>query len=161
MPHFLDHTLQVQCFVQEHVGQLLPPIAVAARQKLALYIQLRQDGNTQAAEQHSTEYQTYTLAQAQFLCRLAGQEALTRHAPALLNVRHIPRQLTSLVQQAGLQVTAANLVAAARARVDGLESWVVQPYCLQLGPLEQAICCSQAVSTALHCWCDEPSTTAN
>jgi hypothetical protein len=149
--HVLHHAasipqLQVQCIVQENVAQLLPPITVTARQQLALYNQKQEEGNTAAAEQHRTNNKQRALAQVQFLCKLAGQQALTKHAAALVSVRCMPTDVTKLIQQAGLQLTTAQLLAAARGRVEGLESWVVQPYCLQLDLPVQAICCGQVVS---------------
>jgi hypothetical protein len=138
--------LQVQCFVQENVVHLIPPISATARQELALYTQKQEKRDTAAAEQHRINYQQRALAQVQFLCKLAGPQALTKHAAALLKVPRMPTELTTLIQRAGLQLTEAQLVAAARERVEGLGSWVVQPYCLQLDQLVQAICGSELVS---------------
>jgi hypothetical protein len=132
--------MQVQCFVQEHIGELLPPIGVAARQEMNLYNQIQQSGNIHQADQHWRNYTMRMAAQVQLLCRLAGQEALNRQAPAMLSVRCMPWHLIHLIQHAGLQVTTAHLVAAARARVEGLECWDVQPYCSELEPMVQAIC---------------------
>jgi hypothetical protein len=138
--------VQVQCFVQEHVAQLLPPIVVAARQQRATYMQCQYHGYFQAVEYHRGLYQRYTLVHMKWLCHLAGQQALTKHAAAVLKLPWIPIEVTQLLQQEGLQLTTAQLVAAARGRVAGLENWVVQPYCLQLDPLVQAICCGPVVS---------------
>jgi hypothetical protein len=128
------------------VVQLLPSITIAARQELAFYDKKQQEGDTTAADNHRTNYQQRALPQVKFLCKLAGQQALTKHAAALLNVPCMPTDMTKLMQQAGLQLTTAQLVAAARGRVEGLESWVVQPFCLQLEPLVRAICCGEVVS---------------
>jgi hypothetical protein len=89
--------------VQQHIGQLLPPVAAAAHTAQKAIQTLR---GLLTTTQHATRAAEFarTLAQARWLCSLAGK-------------------------QAGLQVTAADLVAAARGRVEGLESWLVEPYC--------------------------------
>jgi hypothetical protein len=149
----------VQCFVQEKIAQLLPPITITARDQLALYKQKQEEGrllqpfsfsDPPAAEQHRMNYNQRVLPQVQFLCKLAGPQALTQHAAALLKVPRMPRDLATLIKRAGLRLTEAHLVAAARGRVEGLEGWVVQPYlniqCWWLDPLVQAICGSEVVS---------------
>jgi hypothetical protein len=116
------------------VVQLLPPITIAARQELALYSQKQKEGDTTAAEQHRVNYQQRALAQVQFFCKLAGQQALTKHAAALFKVRCMPADVTKLIQEAGLQLTTAHLVAAASGRVEGLESWVATIQLKKVGP---------------------------
>ncbi|KAF6252495.1 hypothetical protein COO60DRAFT_1704259 [Scenedesmus sp. NREL 46B-D3] len=68
-----------------------------------------------------------------------GQQALQQHAAVVLSVRRVPWQLAAVMQEAGLQLTTENLVAAARSRVEGLESWMVGPYYTKLEPLVLAV----------------------
>jgi hypothetical protein len=124
--------MQVQAYVQQHVGELLQPVAAAiSRAK---------------AQQHSSSLQEFSqaeaaaalelaLAQAKTICSLAGQQSLNQQAAAVLSISHAPQELAQITQQAGLQLTTAQLVAAARLRVAGLESWVIEQYCEGLDPL--------------------------
>jgi hypothetical protein len=82
------------------------------------------------------------MAQSRWLCKLAGKQALQQHAAALLRTPNPPGLFPRVVQLAGLQVTAADLVAAARCRTPGVENWVLQLDPLvnkQLDPLVKAV----------------------
>jgi hypothetical protein len=99
--------MQAQCFVQQHISQILPALCKAY------------PTDPQAdASQAST--------QAKFMFKLAGQQALSSSVAAVLSIPSIPVQLKQLLLQAGLQPTTVELVAASRARVQGLEGWLVQ-----------------------------------
>jgi phage terminase large subunit GpA-like protein len=134
--------------VQQHIGQLLPPVAAAAHtaQKAIHAGALRGTQFTpQRATTHAAQF-ARTRVQARWLCSLAGKHALQEQAGAVLSVRRVPKEVAAIVQQAGLQLTAASLVAAARARVEGLESWLVEPYCSKLDPVVQAVLAGRVVS---------------
>jgi hypothetical protein len=98
--------VQVQCFVKQHISQLLPAFCKAY------------PGDPQADTSRAS-------AQAKFVLELAGQQALANHTAAVLSIPRIPMQLKQLLLQAGLQPTVAEVVAAARARVQELEGWLV------------------------------------
>lgn len=122
----------MQQYVQQNVGLLLPPVAAQAHtaQKAAQ--------GTSKAPKISTEMQR-VIAQVRWLCNMAGQAALSQQLRAVLHVRRVPKEVTQLVQTAGVQVTAAHLVEAAQCRVEGLDSWVLPPFSSSLPPLVQAV----------------------
>jgi hypothetical protein len=121
--------LQAQAYVKQYVGELLQPIAAAinaandaandtaAKLQLAARLQANASAGTAVAA---------ALAKAHSICRLAGQQGLTQQAAAILSIPCIPTELAQLVRDAGLQFTTAQLVAAARSRVEGLETWVLE-----------------------------------
>lgn len=142
---------QAQSMVQQHVGQLLPAVAAAAH---SAQKGLR-TGHTRASTpmpQNAAQAAEFerTLAQTRWLCSLAGQQALQRNAAAVLGVRRVPKEVAAIVQQAGLQLTTEDLVAAARSRAEGLENWLVEPYCTELHPVVFAVLAGRAVSDCLH-----------
>jgi phage terminase large subunit GpA-like protein len=144
--------MQVTCMVQQHIGQLLPPVAAAAHtaQKAIQTGALPGYQSTPQRATHAAEF-ARTLAQARWLCSLAGKQALQEQAAAVLSVRRVPAEVAVIVQRAGLQLTAGSLVAAARARVEGLESWIVEPYCSKLDPVVQAVLAGRVVSACKVC----------
>ncbi|WIA14937.1 hypothetical protein OEZ85_001648 [Tetradesmus obliquus] len=134
-----------QSMVQQHVGQLLPAVAAAAH---SAQKGLR-TGHTRASTpmpQNAAQAAEFerTLAQTRWLCSLAGQQALQRNAAAVLGVRRVPKEVAAIVQQAGLQLTTEDLVAAARSRAEGLENWLVEPYCTELHPVVFAVLAGRA-----------------
>jgi hypothetical protein len=79
------------------------------------------------------------MTQSRWLCKLAGKQALQQQAAALLRTPTPPYMFTFMVQLAGLQMTAADLVAAARSRTPGVENWVLPEFSKQLDPLVKAM----------------------
>jgi hypothetical protein len=126
--------MQVQAYMQQHVGELLQPISAAiSKAKSKQSSRSLQESNQAAAALE------LALAQAKFICSLAGQLGLNQQAAAVLSIPHVPQVLAQITQQAGLQLTTAQLVAAARARVAGLQNWMFEPYCEGLDPLVLAV----------------------
>jgi phage terminase large subunit GpA-like protein len=138
--------------VQQHIGQLLPPVAAAAHtaQKALQTNPMRAIPPTLQRTAQTAEFEL-TLAQARWLCGLAGQQALHQQAAAVLCVRRVPKEIAVIVQQAGLQLTTENLVAAARSRAEGLENWLVEPYCTKLDPVVLAVLNGRGVSYCMLC----------
>jgi hypothetical protein len=129
--------MQVQAYVQQHVGELLGPIAAAiSRAKAQQHSSSLQECSQAAAALAALDL---ALAHARSICSLAGQQGLNQQAAAVLSIPHVPQELAQITQQAGLQLSTAQLVAAARARVAGLQSWVVEPFCEGLDPLVLAV----------------------
>jgi hypothetical protein len=126
--------------IQQHIAQLLPPVAAAAHSAhKALHTppgRVAVSDRMRAAQ--AAEF-SRIISQARWLCSLAGKEALQQHAAAVLSVRRVPRELATAVQQAGFQLTDADLIAAARSRVEGLENWKVQGHHLSLGSVVSAV----------------------
>jgi hypothetical protein len=123
-------SLQVQCCVQQNVAQLLPAVAASGARLLRL---------AGIEDVPGTPLTAGVEDLLRWPCKLAGQQALQPHAAALLKTPNPPCVFTSAVQLAGLQVTAADLVAAARSRTPGVEKWVLQEFSKQLDPLVKAV----------------------
>lgn len=138
--------IQVKCMAQQHIGQLLRPVAAAAHTAQKAL----QTGTVHGVQvsDPAAEFERI-LAQARCLCILAGQQALQQHAAVVLSVLRVPWQLAAVMQEAGLQLTTENLVAAARSRVEGLESWMVGPYYTKLEPLVLAVMTGRLVSSCV------------
>jgi hypothetical protein len=140
--------VQAEAYVQQNVGELLQPIAAAiSKAKSKQSFRSLQETNQAAAALE------LALAQARSICSLAGQQGLNQQAAAVLSIPHVPQELAQITQQAGLQLSTVQLVAAARARVAGLQSWVVEPYCEGLDPLVPAVLSGDkvGVSSASAC----------
>jgi hypothetical protein len=86
------------------------------------------------------------------MCQLAGQQQLSKHAAAVLTIPCMPLQLTQLLLQAGLQPTTAQLVAAARAQLEGLDGWLVRLDNAQPGSAQAAAKGVMVSGTSLMPW---------
>lgn len=118
----------------------------ACKQQVQLYLQQNMNILPHAVKQVSLAQQPHR--SVKWLCSMAGLPAIETQREALVSMANVSPEAAAHLLDAGLQISYAQLVSAARQRVPGVEVWV-RSHFSGLPTVVEAVCTHNVVSTML------------